>query len=131
MKGEREKRGGELGVKESVSVRERDGEQKELQTKTSRLPCADLMSVFEGYFCRTIFGEILQKTQQQVSVEGGMCGREAAEKEEDGIVASSWLRQTKRRGLFLGCCMISKLMAHFLLVECIFHSCWSTLISSL
>lgn len=29
-------------------MRERDGEQKELQTKTSCLPCGDLISVVEG-----------------------------------------------------------------------------------
>lgn len=60
------------------SVRERDGEQKEQQTKTSCPPCGDLISVVEGYLCWTIFGEILQKTQQQVRVEGGICEKEAA-----------------------------------------------------
>lgn len=67
-------------MKESVSVRERDGEQKELQTKTSCLPCGDLISVVEGYFCWTTSGEILQETQQQVSVEGAICEKEAVKK---------------------------------------------------
>lgn len=80
VKGERERiRGGEWVWKcKSVSVRGRDGEQKELQTKTSCLPCGDLISVLEGYF-KLYAGQYFCKKFNKRWV-----WREQCEKEEDG-----------------------------------------------
>jgi len=77
---ERERiRGGEWVWKcKSVSVRGRDGEQKELQTKTSCLPCGDLISVLEGYF-KLYAGQYFCKKFNKRWV-----WREQCEKEEDG-----------------------------------------------